>query len=164
MRLAGVARSVPSASRQVRVGAPRSSIASTAVWSPTVVSIRPSASSPIVGTASSSSSDALVPRRAAAPSSALAICLLTLRLVTFAFIRPRPANAASVSIEPSAAAQVLASRSSRAILSPRPEVPNTTPSVETRSMAQSVPVSAAAQSTPRRTSTLRSWKLGTGIW
>ena len=162
--LGGLARRCPSESRHASDTSPSGSMAMTATSSPIVSSRRPEASSPIVGIESSRSSDGLIPRRAAAVSSARAICLLTFLFVTLAFIRPRAAKDAASSSVPSAAAQVLAMRSSRATLFDRPDVPNVTPSSASRSAFHGASLSATAEMVPRITRAFRSRRRGTGIW
>ena len=130
------------------------------MWSATSISRIPSSSRPSGDTASSSSADALIPDDAAAASSALTICLLTLRLVTFALSRPSPAMAAVVPRDPSAAAAVFARRSSRAMLLPVPDVPKWSAIVVSRSSGHASSRDAAAQMAPRRMMTFGSVSAG----
>ena len=109
-----------------------------------------------MGTASSSSSEGLIPARSAATSSAFAICLDTLRLPIVAFIRPSAPIASDPARDPSAAAALFASRSSRTSLLEVPEVPKWRPMSSRIASTHGSSTAAAAHIAPRTSATLAS--------
>ena len=162
--LGGLARCCPSGPRHASDASPSASMAMTATSSPIGSSRRPEASSPIVGIESSRSSDGLDPAARGGGLERPRDLLADIPVRDPAFIRPRAAKDAASSRLPSAAAQVLAMRSSRATLSFRPDVPNFTPSSASRSAFQGASLSATAETVPRTRRAFRSRRRGKGIW
>ena len=159
-----VAVTRPSGARQVSADVVAVDRRATATWSPTSISSRPSASRPYGETASSSSSDGLIPARSAATSSAFAICFDDVPVADLRLHPPeRGDRVRRRARDPSAAAAVFASRSSRASLLDPPEVPKWRPMRRSALVDPGVHRAAAAHTAPRRMSTLGSVSAGPDV-